>query len=229
MSTYEIKAQVEIDESLSGNQVINQYIKAIGGKNKINKLKHIKMKLYIQVDDTQLEAFLFMINNEKYYMISKAGEDTVQTHIYDGKRALYYDMEGKQKIIGHELDRLKYKTMIIPEIKFGKLKYKTEMVGIEKLDDREVYKLEVTRPDGSVFYLFFDGQTSLKLKKEETIITDSGEDLKITTLFRDYKKVSKVKIPFKKIILTDEYNIYMEIKGINVISKIPKSKFQISK
>lgn len=222
-------AQFEIDESLSGEEIVELYLKAIGGKGKIKKIDNVRIKLYVQVDETPMAAFIHIKNNEKYHIVCKSGEDTVQVHVFDGKQARIFDMEGVRKITGKSLQTLKLRSMMVPEANYKKLKYSVEMLSVEKIDKREAYKVQVQRPDNSIFYQYFDGETGLKLKEEENTLTDDGKELKVTTLFRKYKIVNKVKIPFKKIILTDDYNIYMEILGIDVMSKIPKNKFNIDK
>lgn len=218
--------QDEIDEDLTGDEVVEFYLKSIGGKGKIKKLKDISMKLFIQVNNTGMEGYVYIKDFEKYYICCLIGEDTVQVHKYDGVQASYYDMEGEQKIRGKSLDELKYKSLFIPEIAYKKLGFEVEMTGIEKLNKRETYKLEIIKPNDRKQTDYIDGKTGLKLKTIETILTEDGRELEQTTLYRQYRFVGDVKIPFQKIIKTSADQIIIEIIGINVVRKLKDEIFE---
>jgi len=70
-----------------------------------------------------------------------------------------------------------------------------ELVGREKLDDKEVYKLKVTLKDGQIRYDYVGVASSLELKWEGRVVRN-GSDFPAESFFRDYRSVDGLIYPF---------------------------------
>lgn len=70
-----------------------------------------------------------------------------------------------------------------------------ELVGRDKLDGKEVYKLKVTLKDGQIRYDYIGVASSLELKWEGRVVRN-GEDYQAESYFQDYRSVDGLLYPF---------------------------------
>jgi outer membrane lipoprotein-sorting protein len=70
-----------------------------------------------------------------------------------------------------------------------------ELIGKEKVDDKDAYKLKITLKDGQVRYDYIDVVTYQEIKWEGKIVT-SGKEVEAVSYFSDYRNVDGVMYPF---------------------------------
>jgi len=73
---------------------------------------------------------------------------------------------------------------------------RVELDGIEKVEDRDNYKLKLTMKDGKVIHLWIDAQTFLETKMEGQPRRLDGKMHPVEVYYRDYRLVSGLQIPF---------------------------------
>jgi hypothetical protein len=71
-----------------------------------------------------------------------------------------------------------------------------ELVGMEKVEDRDTYKLKLAMKDGQQIHVWIDAQTFLETKIEGLPRRLDGVDHPVEVYYRDYRPVSGLKIPF---------------------------------
>jgi hypothetical protein len=71
----------------------------------------------------------------------------------------------------------------------------TTVTGRERLDGRDLYVVEGTRPNGQVEQLFFEVQSGLLIRRQWQTPTYFG-GLPQANDFDDYRKVGNVRLPF---------------------------------
>ncbi len=71
-----------------------------------------------------------------------------------------------------------------------------ELVGTERIDDRETYKLKLTLKDGDTFHVWIDTKTFLETKMEGQPRRLDGTDHPVELYYRDYRPVDGLLIPF---------------------------------
>jgi len=71
-----------------------------------------------------------------------------------------------------------------------------ELVGTDKVDNRNAYNLKVTDKSGYVRHVWVDAQTFLEVKMEGTPRRLDGRDHPVATYFRDYKSVDGLMMPY---------------------------------
>lgn len=72
---------------------------------------------------------------------------------------------------------------------------KIELVGHEKLEDKDTYKLKVTLKDGQIRYDYIGASSFLELKWEGRVVRN-GEEFGAESFFRDYRSVDGLMFPF---------------------------------
>jgi hypothetical protein len=71
-----------------------------------------------------------------------------------------------------------------------------ELEGMEKVEDREAYKLKLTMKDGRTIHDWIDAQTYLEAKIEGQPRRLDGIEHPVEVYYRDYRQVSGLQIPF---------------------------------
>src|ERR1700730_4611757 len=72
---------------------------------------------------------------------------------------------------------------------------KIELAGMEKVEDRETYKLKLTLKSGQSIHLWIDAQTFLEAKIEGQPRRLDGIDHPVEVYYRDYRPVKGLQIP----------------------------------
>jgi hypothetical protein len=73
---------------------------------------------------------------------------------------------------------------------------RVELDGMEKVEDRDSYKLKLTMKNGQTIHLWIDAQSFLDAKIEGEPRRLDGKDHPVEIYYRDYRAVSGLQIPF---------------------------------
>lgn len=73
---------------------------------------------------------------------------------------------------------------------------RVELAGMEKVEDRDTYKLKLTMKDGQSLHVWIDAQTFLEAKIEGQPRRLDGVEHPVEVYFRDFRTVSGLQIPY---------------------------------
>jgi len=73
---------------------------------------------------------------------------------------------------------------------------RVELAGMEKVEDRDTYKLKLTTKNGQAIHVWIDAQTFLEAKIEGQPRRLDGTDHPVEVYFRDYRPVNGLQIPY---------------------------------
>jgi hypothetical protein len=116
----------------------------------------------------------------------------------DGKQGFALGTDGKRRALSaEELKNLAGSADFDgPLVDRDKKDVKVKLVGVEPVEGRDAYRLEVTMADGQVRHELIDAQTFLDVKWEGTLHF-GGKAVRMWTFFRDFREVSGVKLAFR--------------------------------
>jgi hypothetical protein len=83
-----------------------------------------------------------------------------------------------------------------PLVDYAKKSNKVELVGKDKIEDKDVWRLKLTTKNGDVRFYLFDAKTFVLLKWEGKRRAD-GKEYSIESYFRDYRDVEGLKFAFE--------------------------------
>jgi len=83
-----------------------------------------------------------------------------------------------------------------PLIDYASRGIAVELEGIEKVEDRDCYKLKLTMKDGRSLHVWIDAQSFLEAKIEGQPKRLDGKEHQVEVYYRDYRLVSGLQIPF---------------------------------
>jgi hypothetical protein len=90
---------------------------------------------------------------------------------------------------------------------------KIELAGMERVEDRDTYKLKLTLKSGQSIHVWIDAQTFLEAKIEGQPRRLDGIDHPVEVYYRDYRPVKSLQIPY-----------VLETKVLQVAQKSPRLK-----
>lgn len=70
-----------------------------------------------------------------------------------------------------------------------------KLEGVEPVDGRPAFRLQVTQPSGESQHVWVDTQTFLDVKSDRTSYTRDGHPVTVTLLYHDYKEFDGLQIP----------------------------------
>ena len=189
-------------EPISANIVMEDYFKAIGGKEEARKITSIYATSTMQMMGRDIAGVEKKMNPTKSFTEMKMGEMTVYKMAFDGGKG--YQQQGPQKadLKEGELKESLDDNGVIPQLNYNNKEY----VGKGKVGDEETYRLKITFPSGRVSVQQYSSKTGLLLQEETT--SKQGEvDMPITVEYKDYKKVGALLMPHN-IIRTNDGQVF---------------------
>ncbi|MDR3719813.1 MAG: hypothetical protein P4K98_13525 [Bryobacteraceae bacterium] len=152
------------------------------------------------VEEVQLPFVMELARPRKMrFELQFAGQTAIQ--VYDGtngwklrpylnRRVVepYTEEEARLSSMQADLDG--------PLVDYAAKGTKVELDGMEKVEDRDAYKLKLTMKNGSAIHVWIDAQTFLEAKMEGQPRRLDGTAHPVEVYFRDYRPVNGLQIPF---------------------------------
>ncbi|WP_194777877.1 M16 family metallopeptidase [Pararhodonellum marinum] len=185
----------EVDADLSAEQVIENYINAIGGWDAAKAIKTAKVNLTADIQGQVLtQDFTFDVDNEKFNQkVSMMGNTLSNVTIADGKAVM--TMQGQTQALPEEqFQAAKMNMFLIPELHYKDLAYEMELDGIRDVEGEDAYKVIVTNPVGGKTVNYYSVESGLKVKNENA---QSGD-----TFYNKYDTFSGVKYPIEMTVVS---------------------------
>jgi predicted Zn-dependent peptidase len=215
--------------NVSATDVVNNYIKAVGGEAAIKKVSTVLMNMDMSVRGMTLDAVQKAMNpNKEMTEVSKGG-NVVMKDMFNGETGYQMQMGQKRDMDAKDIADKKAKKNIVDQLNYKEPGYKLEMKGIEKVNGKDAYKILVTSPSGKATTEYYDVNTAFLLKQETSSVA-SGMDLSQTVQFDNYTKVNDVLFPFA-ITLTVEVggnstDIAYKVKSVKINEGVSADDFK---
>jgi hypothetical protein len=178
---------IAIPEGTTVNTVFADYIKAIGGRDKVAA---VKSTAYIGSSSTPMGELVLNVkktSDNKYSQTVSVAGNVMQKQVYAHGKGTASGMQGSQEITGEQLDALADEALLFPEFINPD---QGELAGIEMMDDKKVYVIKWSDSKKT----FYDMSTGLLMGQENTVKAQ-GQEFKSMIKFDNYKEVKGVKYP----------------------------------
>ncbi|MFK7947508.1 MAG: insulinase family protein [Saprospiraceae bacterium] len=212
------EAPKEISTDIKAEDIINNYIKAIGGEKALKGVKDVETKATLSVQGMSLDNVTTQKAPNKYKSVLSMGGQVFQKQVYNGTTGFASNPQKSGKVEGDELAALAEQSILFGELFYATNGYKLELKGSENIDGNDAYKIVVTSPSGSKSTEFFDVKSGLKVR----VVTKEG----IINL-SDYKKVDGIMYPYASKISAGPQTINVKITDIKLNSGIEDAVFEI--
>ncbi len=212
-------------EGVNADDIINKYLDAIGGREKINSIKDIAVESNGSMQGMTFTMKMNRVEPDKFYQEIQIGGMTQKT-IMNGDKAVSISPMGNQQITGEDLTKLKYDSDVNSTAHLEKYDIKTKVTGKEKINGKDAYKVELTMPSGEKRYDFYDVENGLKVREAKTITSPGGSFEQITDLL-DYKEFGGVKFATKMVQTMGPQKFEFDITSVKINNGVNPSIFEI--
>lgn len=219
---------IPIPAGVTADSVVMNYIKAIGGKENLKKVKDLKITMEVEIPGAPMtmKATDLRKRPDMYKsVLEMPGRGVLQEQVYDGKKGIKGGMMGQQELEGDDLTQLKEQAQFDNELNYLNGNYKIKLTQISKVGDEKAYVMEITDPTGDKTTEYYSVDSGLKLKAESTENTEKGP---VTTsqTFSDYKEMNGVKYPYKTVVNAGGQKITLTVTDLQVNKGIKDSEFK---
>lgn len=207
--------------------VLENYVKALGGKEAIQKATSYAMKGKIELPAMGASGPMEMASKapNKAYMKStfEGLGDFIQA--YDGKVAWSNDpMSGFRELSGVELAAMKISSDFYRDLRMKELYKSLTVKGREKVGEASAIVLEALPSEGSPSKYYFDEKTWL-LMRLDTVAEGPQGALPTETYSEDYRVIEGVKLPHRLRIVNPAFALTVTVEEIKPNVAVDDAKF----
>lgn len=182
-------------EGVTAKSIIDNYINALGGKANLEKVNDKTTIMRGSVQGMNITMMIYQKAPNKMKQVMDAGV-MKQTVYFNGTKGVMAVADNSQDITGDALEAMKYETLIHPLFIIDSIKVNSKLDGIEKVNGKDAYKIEMSLPDGKTWIEYFDTTSGLKVKDSKQVTVPQGTFTRETE-YSDYRDVDGVMYPFK--------------------------------
>ena len=206
-----------IPEGMTAETVINKYIAAIGGEEKVMAVKTTVTIANATIQGTPLVMTMkAAAPNKSSQEISVMG-NTMQKTVFNGTSGYSSSRGQKKDMTAEEISKAQAESGIFKDLAYTS----GELLRIEPLEGKNAIVLKYK--DSEVYY---DMTSGLKVKEVKTAKTPDGKEVKTPTIYSDYKEVNGVKFPHAIGIKSGPMNLDFVVQEIKVNEGVSDADFK---
>ncbi|WP_066632138.1 M16 family metallopeptidase [Labilibacter marinus] len=179
-----------VPAGLTAEKVIETYVDAMGGAEKLKSVEDLSMKATLKIQGMELALNTYQQAPNKIKVETLMAGNVLSKQVYNGEVGIMVAQGQEQKLEGEMLETMKYQAILFPELQYQELGYTLELVGKDKIDGKNAYKMTITDPLGKASTVYFDVASGLKIKQVAT--SPMGNS---TTIYAKYKETEGIKFP----------------------------------
>lgn len=215
-----------IPAGLTAEKVIENYIKALGGADKLRSITDQVMKMGTEMQGMTIEMTATYKAPNKILVITSVGGNVMQKQVFDGERGMASAMGQTMELSGKQLADMKIQAKMFPELEYKKLGYDLKLIEVEEIDGKPAYKVQISNPEGTSKNEYFDVSTWLKVRTVASQETQMGP-MTVTSNFGDYREVDGVKFPFALKQQVGPQNVDLKVVSVELNSGVSDELFKI--
>ncbi|WP_236252757.1 outer membrane lipoprotein-sorting protein [Echinicola sp. 20G] len=197
-------------QEASVKEVVDKYIKASGGLDKIKGIKNMELVMETEIQGMKLiiKSVTDQENNRLLNLTEMNGNQVAKTVIKDSKGKMI-SMGQEKELTEDQLNSMRSQTFVFPELFYEELGYTVTYGGLQEVEGVSAHKLILKDANGMQTNDFYDAESGLK------IMTESDVAGKIN--FKDYKEMDGITVPTKMIISNAMMPMPMEATVTSIV------------
>lgn len=218
--------EADLPADLTAAKVLDNYLAAIGGEEKIRAIQDVKMVMKADMQGRELQITSVKKAPNKSKQEVTMGGMAVMSSVYNGTDASMNSMGQKAPIDEKMKKDMAFEAAIISELTIKDMELSAELIGVESIEGSNAYAVEVTKPSGSKTTYYYDAESGLRVRTSETIQTPQGEMVQESDL-SEYKEVDGVKFPFTITLPMGPMKMTANAESIELNTGIEDSEFAV--
>ena len=220
------RASLVLPEGTTAQGVIDKYVSAIGGKEKLSQLKDLTIQSTITSPMASLTMTHQQKGSDKMVQLVKYGSNEVTRTVINGSKGKILNAGTGREMSPEEVQEYKLKSIVGTVLALDKLGIKKNLLGMERINGRAAIRVELSFPSGKRHIHYFDSETGLKLREVEITETNIGNATQ-TTDYTDYREVEGIKLPFRVITYVGNQTIANVIQKVEINKNLGEDPFKL--
>jgi len=216
-----------VPAGMTAEMVIDNYLKAIGGKEKLMLVKDMSMKMTTSAQGMTIGMSIQRKAPSMMLMKVEMNGAVLNESKFDGEKGEVSAMGQSQAADEATLKELKEQSSMFAELGYQQAGTKLELKGVEPVEGKNAYKVEITTASGKKSTDFFDKTTGLKIRSIEVQEGPQGPTT-ATSDYEDYREVEGVKVPYRlKTVGLAPFPLLFEVESVEINKGIDDSVFKV--
>ncbi|WP_196885929.1 insulinase family protein [Aureivirga sp. CE67] len=217
-----------VPAGVTAESVINNYVDAIGGKEKLMAVKTLSQKGKVKAEGApfEIQATQKMAYPNKEYMELEApGMGTLMKSVFNGEKGYMMQQGMKIDMTPDVLAQKKESKSMFPVMYLTEEGKDLSLDGIIPFNGSKAYKMVVTDKDGKKAEMLFDVNSGFLVQTSSTQEA-MGQKITTTISFSDYKDFDGVKIPTKMGMISGPQKLSFEYTEIKLNEELSDKDFE---
>lgn len=213
--------QLVADAAMTAEKVLENYLTAVGGADKVAAVKSAKISMDANIMGTPLTiAFVYDSQNGRYgQKLSVAGNVMQKTSLANGKGSM--SVQGNTiEMAPAQLAEAQLNSYLFPEAVYKANGYTATLDGLKDVDGKPAYKVIITAASGAKLINYYAQDSGLKIKYENPA---SGD-----TYYGDYQAKNGVLLPMSWTIKSPQIPVPLEAKVTSLELNVPVTDADIN-
>ena len=216
------KPDYSTPSDISVESVINKYLEAIGGKDKVNEVNAVSMLAEAEVQGMKLQMVSIQSKPNKQVTMMMMMGNTMMKMVFDGEKGSV-----SQQGVINTLPEDQVEEMINSTLPFEELGWVSDenvkFNSIEEEDGKTLHVLEVSKNT----FVAYDSETGLKYKQTQIADMPDGSKMPQTTYYDDYRLVDGILFPYVIRAPIGPQSLDFNVMNISVNPQVSDSDFVI--
>ncbi len=206
--------QLVADAAMTPEKVLENYLTAVGGADKVAAVQTAKISMDANVMGTPLTiAFVYDSQNGRYgQKLSIAGNVMQKTTLANGKGSM--SVQGNSmEMAPAQFAEAQLNSYLFPEAVYKQNGYTLTLDGLKDVEGKPAYKVIITAASGAKLINYYAQDSGLKIKYENPA---SGD-----TYYGDYQATNGVLLPMSWTIKSPQIPVPLEAKVTSLELNVP--------
>ncbi len=224
-NTEAASAPVKVDANITADKVIDIYLAAIAGKEKLKTINSYSADVSMEMQGMAMEGKMKRLAPYANMMEIVMNGMTVYKMSFDGTKGYQGQMGQNAAFDEDAIKTQKDEKGIFPQLYYKDADYKLSMAGTTKINGEDAYKILVTKPSGTVATEYYSAKTGY-LIKQETTIKAQGQVIDQTFEYSNYKEVEGIMTPLSITQIAGGQEIPLTLSNVKYNSGVTAEDFK---
>jgi predicted Zn-dependent peptidase len=218
----------ELTASVDPREVIEKYIQAIGGREKLEAVQDLTINMATSFQGMEINMSMQRKVPNKLLMNVSMGGMVMNSTRFDGERGVVSAMGQQQEMEPEQLKSAKQQAAMFPELLYLQEGYELSLAGIEKVDGSDAYRIDITHASGNKSSEYFDVESGLKVRTIAIQQGPDGGEVSIVNEFAKYQEVQGILIPHQmKVSGMGPMPLTMKVESAELNQGLEDSLFEV--
>jgi len=211
--------ELALPEGTTVESVLGDYLKAIGGKEKLEAVQSYMLTAEASIQGMTMELLQKKTNKGQFMQDLKVMGNSMQKQVLNGDKG-YKVIQGQRvELTPEEVIKVRVESAPFPELD-QLTADNVSLIGMEPVGGSQAYKLKV----GDNRTVYYDAESGLKIQEnvQEEV---QGQQFTIIMDYEDYREVSGIKFPFSFIQTVGPQTFEFVVKDIQVNQGVEPTDF----